>query len=708
MNPVSYSIVAQVGIISINNAPLNLLSHALRQAILTVVTQAQNDASKVLVIICEGRTFCAGADIKEFNQTPQLPSLPELIAAIEASEKPVVAALHGTALGGGLELALSCHYRVALSSAKVGLPEVKLGLLPGASGTQRTPRLMGAKAALDLMTSGTPITAAKALATGLLDELVDEAQADDLLAVALAYAQKLIAQQAPCRRVSELVVDEASYGDGFFDQYRNQLKQTMRGQDAPQCIVDCVEAATQMTFIEGLVLERKLFMDCKAKPQSAALRHVFFAQTKARNGAKQYQAKLSGNEVLAPFNRVGIIGAGTMGTGIAMCFANAGLQVTLVEINQVVLDKGMAMIAKRYQSSHAKGKLSQAQMQQRLQAITGTMDMQDLSQVDLVIEAVVENLAVKQQVFKAMDAICAEHTIFATNTSYLDIEAMADAVTRPQKLVGMHFFSPANIMPLLEVVKADRTNDATLAAVMSVAKVINKTAVVSGVCYGFIGNRMYRKYLREANLCLIEGASIEQIDQAMVDFGMAMGPFSVADLAGLDIGFKARQSLSLKARGPSKNFRVADKLVEKGRLGQKTGAGFYQYDADTRKRQLDPQVMTWVAEAAQSEGIEREAMSDEQIVLRLTHAVINEGCKILEEGIAQSASDIDLVFNFGYGFPAYRGGPMFYAEELGLVQVYANIDQLCKTHGSANWQPSTLLQQLVDGSLSFAKLPFAK
>jgi len=654
MNKVSYSIHQNVGVININNPPLNLLGYGLRQDILNQITEAQSDTSRALVIICQGRTFCAGADIKEFNQTPQTPVLPDLITAVEASKKPVIAALHGTVLGGGFELALSCHYRLALYSAKVGLPEVKLGLLPGAGGTQRVPRLVGARAALDFMTTGAPIPATEALALGLIDHLVE----DDLLAAALEYAAQLLEQQATCHRVSGLKVCETSYDDKFFAEYRTKLAKTMRGQQAPQRIVDCVEAATRLSFADGLIFERNQFMVCKLDPQSAALRHVFFAQTQAKNSAKKYQAKLLDTQQQTNITRVGIIGAGTMGTGIAMCFANAGLQVTLVEINQQVLNKGMLMISKRYQSTYNKGRLTQEQMQQRLQAITPTMAMQDLNQVDLVIEAVVENMLVKQDVFSQLDAICAPHTIFASNTSYLDIEAMADKVSRPEQLVGMHFFSPANIMPLLEVVQASRTDNATLAAVMAVAKVINKTAIVAGVCYGFIGNRIYSRYLKEANLCLLEGASVAQVDQAMFNFGMAMGPFSVSDLAGLDIGYKARQTLTKEARGPSKFFRVTNMLVEQGRLGQKTGAGFYRYDPKTNQRQVDDQVMVWVAQAARLEGIERHAMTDTEIVRRLTQAMTDEGNQVLNDGIAQTASDIDLALIFGYGYPAYLGGPM--------------------------------------------------
>lgn len=657
MSTVSYSIHQQVGVISINNPPLNLLSHQLREDILKQVAKAQSDTSKALVIICQGRTFCAGADIKEFNQPHKSPSLPDLIDTIEASEKPVIAALHGSVLGGGFELSLSCHYRLASHSTKVGLPEVNLGLLPGASGTQRVPRLVGVKAALDLMTTGTPIFADKALALGLLDLLVD----DDLLTASLTYAKQLIEQQATCRRVSELKVDNASYDDTFFATYRAKIAKTMRGQRAPQLIVDCVEAATRLPFIEALQFEREQFMACKKSPQSAALRHLFFAQTQAKNSAKKYQDKLPDKHQPQTIKRVGVIGAGTMGTGIAMCFANAGLQVTLVEVNQQVLDKGMLMISQRYQSTHAKGRLTKEQMQQRLQSITPTMAMQHLEAVDLVIEAVVENLAVKQQVFNQLDAICAPHTIFASNTSYLDIEAMADKVSRPQQLIGMHFFSPANIMPLLEVIKARRTDNATLAAVMTVAKIINKTAIVAGVCYGFIGNRIYSKYLQAANLCLIEGASVEQVDRAMFDFGMAMGPFSVSDLAGLDIGYKARESLTEAARGPSKFYRVANMLVEQGRLGQKTGAGFYIYDPETRQKRVDDQVMVWVAQAALTEGIQRQYLTDAQIVKRLIQAIIDEGYQVLNDGIAQSASDIDLALVFGYGYPAYLGGPMYMA-----------------------------------------------
>jgi 3-hydroxyacyl-CoA dehydrogenase len=685
MSVVSYQLDGDIGVIRLNNPPVNALSHALRSGIQEAVIQAKTDSSLALVLICEGRTFIAGADISEFGQAPQAPSLPELLLIIEASQKPIIAAIHGTALGGGLETALACHYRCALFSAEVGLPEVKLGLLPGAGGTQRVPRLTGVKAALDIMTSGTPIGASKAFSIGLIDKVVE----GDLLSGAIDFAKEVIAQGGKLKKVSELKVDEVGATDEFFAEYRASLKKRYRGQKAPLRIVECVEAALNEPFNKGLKVERRLFVECMQSSQSAALRHMFFAQRKA--------AKIDGlakDTPLTDIKRVGIIGGGTMGGGIAMNFVNVGIPVTLLEINQQALQRGKDIIGKNYAMTVSKGKLSAEQASERQALITGTTDYSDLAEMDLVIEAVFESLDIKKQVFSKLDEVCKPGAILATNTSYQDVNLIAEATSRPQDVIGLHFFSPANVMKLLEIVRADNTSDQTLATCMAMAKTINKVPVMSRVCYGFIGNRMLRQYAREAQLCLLEGASPDDIDTVMQNFGMAMGPLAVGDLAGLDIGYKAREGLTAEQKGDPRTYCIADALYEMGRLGQKTGAGYYRYDPQTRQRFTDPVVEEVIEEQAEKFDIEREGMTEHTILARLTFALINEGFKILEEGIAQRPSDIDVVYVNGYGFPAYRGGPMFYADTLGLDKIYQTICEFAQIYGEEFWQPSVLLKQL--------------
>lgn len=686
MSVVSYQLDGDIGVIRLNNPPVNALSHALRTGIQDAIAQAQDDTSLALVLICEGRTFIAGADISEFGQAPMLPSLPELLNVIEASQKPIIAAIHGTALGGGLETALACHYRCALSSAQVGLPEVKLGLLPGAGGTQRAPRVTGVKAALDLMTTGTPIAAAQALSIGLIDKVLE----DDLLSGAVEFAKDVLAQGGVLRRVSELDVDIVGATAEFFAQYRATLSKRSRGQEAPQRIVDCVEAALNLPFAEGMKVERRLFLECMQSSQSAALRHMFFAErscAKIKDLPKETQVK--------DIKRVGIVGGGLMGGGIAMNFVNVGVPVTLLEINQESLQRGKELIAKNYAMTVSKGKLSAEQAAQRQALITGTTEYNELADMDLVIEAVFENLDIKKQVFTKLDAVCKQGAILASNTSYQDVNLIAQATSRPQDVIGLHFFSPANVMKLLEIVRGDSTSDEVLATSMAIAKMIKKVPALSRVCYGFIGNRMLRYYAREAQLCLLEGASPEDIDTVMQNFGMAMGPLAVGDLAGIDIGYKAREGLSAEQKGDVRTYCIADALYEMGRLGQKTGAGYYQYDAKTRQRINDPIVLEVIEAQAQKRGIVRKKISDETILQRLTLALINEGFKILEEGIAQRPSDIDVVYVFGYGFPAHRGGPMHYADTLGLEKIYHTICEFSDTYGEEFWQPAALLKQLV-------------
>jgi 3-hydroxyacyl-CoA dehydrogenase len=683
-SPVRYELVDDIGVITVDNPPVNALSQPVRQGIHDAIREAQQDDSRAVLIVCSGRTFIAGADITEFGKPPREPHLPDLCNAIEASTKLVVAALHGTALGGGLEVALSCHYRCAVPGAKAGLPEVRLGLLPGAGGTQRLPRLIGANAALDMMTGGNPVGAAEAAGLGLIDKLVD----GDLRDAALAWCRELVAQDMAPRRTSERAVENVPAG--ALDEVRATLAKRARGQIAPQKIVDCVEAALTRPFEEGLRIEREKFMECMQSPQSAALRHMFFAEREA--------AKVRGlpkDTALRDVGRVGVIGAGTMGSGIAMNFANAGMQVALLEVNDEALAKGLGIIDRNYQGSVKRGKLSEEQARDCRARISGTTDYASLADADLVIEAVFENLELKQQVFAKLDAVCKPGAILASNTSYQDVDHIAAVTQRPQDVIGLHFFSPAHIMKLLEVVRAEKTADDVLATCMAIAKKIRKVPVVSGVCYGFIGNRMLGHYAREAQLCVIEGATPEQVDAAMEAWGMAMGPLAVFDLAGLDVGYKARQGLPESERGDPRAFRVADALVEMDRLGQKTGAGFYLYDAETRQRRSDPEVQALIEREAAALGVERRDIDAAEIVDRLLFALVNEGMNILDEGIAQRPGDIDVVYVYGYGFPAWRGGPMHHADAAGLAQVLERVREFEQRFGPENWTPAPLLERLV-------------
>ncbi|MBT8105858.1 MAG: 3-hydroxyacyl-CoA dehydrogenase [Woeseiaceae bacterium] len=653
-SPVNYTLTGDIGVITIDHPPVNALSLAVRQGIMDSLDAAAGDASRAVLIICEGRTFCAGADISEFGKPPEEPWLPAVVNRIEAFDKPVVAALHGTALGGGFEIALGAHYRCALASAKIGLPEVRLGLLPGAGGTQRTPRLAGVGAALDLMTSGVPVDAHRALAAGLIDRVFDA----DLADAAMAWIAELVDEDAGPRRASELPI--AAHDGGIFDQYRARLAKKARGQVAPQAIVDCVEQAAMTEFADGEAFERETFMKLMAGDQSAALRHFFFAEREA--------AKVEGLAMGAqtrPIESVGIIGGGTMGGGIAMSFANAGFAVTLVEISDEALDRGLSIVDRNYTGSVKRGKLSEDAAAANRARIAGSTDYANLADVDLVIEAVFEDPGLKKEIFARLDGTCKPGAILATNTSYQDVDAIAAVTGRPQDVIGLHFFSPAHIMKLLEVVRGEKTADDVLATCMQLAKRLRKVPVVSGVCYGFIGNRMLRPYGKQVQLLLLEGASPGQIDAAMEGFGMAMGPLRVFDLAGLDVGYKARQALPDEMKGDPATYRVPELLVEAGRLGQKSGAGFYRYD-DDGKPIPDPAVDEIIERTAQEFGIERREIGDDEIVECLLRALVDEGRKIVAEGIAQRESDIDVVYVYGYGFPAWRGGPMHYGAAAGL------------------------------------------
>ena len=672
-----------IDIVTIDNPPVNAFSHAVRASLMKVILAADASDSRSIVLRCAGRTYVAGADITEFGKPPKDPGLPELLDCIENCSKPVVAALHGTALGGGLESAIASHYRIATRDARLGFPEVLLGLLPGAGGTQRTPRLMGVETALNFIVTGKPISADAALASGLIDRIAE----GDLLDAALAYAQELVDSNAAPRRASILPIEVEGLAEDFFEQARAAIGRKTRGLPAPQRIVDCIERATKVGFEQGSTFEREKFVELMNSSESAGLRHVFFAERQA--------SKIEGidrNTPLRPVNSVGIIGAGTMGGGIAMNFANAGIEVVLLELNQEALDRGIGICRKNYQRSAAKGRFTQEQVEQFMGRIKGTTAYDDLAEVDLVIEAVFEDPQIKYDVFRKLDAVCKPGAILASNTSYQDIDAIAAVTSRPQDVLGMHFFSPANVMKLLEVVRGEKTADDVLATVMKLAKRIRKVAALSRVCYGFIGNRMLGGYFREAQMLLLEGATPSQVDSAMQSFGMAMGPLAVGDLAGLDVGYKARQALPDRPDHPATH--IADQLVEMGRMGQKTGAGYYRYDPETRKRMDDPEVETMIRAEAERLGIEPRTISDEEIVARVIYPLINEGARILEEGIAQRASDIDIVYIYGYGFPAHRGGPMFYADTVGTKKVYDSICEFRDNLRSDDWQPAPLLEKL--------------
>ncbi len=682
---VSYSTTDRIGTISIDSPPVNALSHSVRQGLVDALNAAAADDTEIVILRCEGRTFIAGADITEFGKPPQAPALATVLEALESHPKPVIAAIHGTALGGGLELALCCDYRLAAETAKVGLPEVNLGLLPGAGGTQRLPRLTGVKTAIDMITSGRPLSANDAHAAGIVDEVSGE----DLARAATDFAEELLKRGAGKRLTKDIPLAFNDEDSALLSSARDTIAKRFKGQTAPQRILDCLHAAGTVPFEEGLKVERQAFEACMADPQSSALRHQFFAE----RAAAKIEGMAAGTEA-KPVKRVGIIGAGTMGGGIAMCFAQAGFQVTLVDQDQAGLDRGLGTIRKNYDISVQRGRLSTDQVTAFLANLKATTDWQALKGADLIIEAVFENLELKQQVFRQLDEICNAHTILASNTSYQSIDALAAVTNRPERVVGMHFFSPANVMRLLEVVRGDASDDATLTTAMAVGKQIGKVCVLSGMCYGFIGNRMLRHYGREAALCVMEGASPAQVDQAMEQWGMAMGPMAVGDLAGLDIGYRAREQLSDAEKGPRINYLLADRLVEAGRLGQKSGAGYYRYDPETRARQEDP-VVADIVEATRAElGITPRDIDAEEIVDRLTLALANEGARILEEGIAQRASDIDVVYCHGYGFPRFRGGPMHAVEARGLQSVVDRIQEFQQTLDPENWVLAPLLKRL--------------
>jgi len=683
-----YLLQGRVAVIFIDNPPVNGLGDSVRRGIHAGLALALADEGVDAIVICgAGKAFCGGADIRQFN-TPAAtakPMLRDVIAAIEASAKPVVAAIHGFALGGGLELALGCHYRVAQAGSKMGLPEVNLGLVPGGGGTQRLPRVIGVPRALGMMQSGKPLDAAAALAVGLVDAVTE----GDLLDFALSYARERAPQDS-----HPLAARRALDGGGVdFEAARAGVNPKARNAIAQRAVIDCLEAATRLPIEPGLDEERRLFDTLVQGDASKALRHLFFAEKEA--------PRVAGGGRAGQVGRVGILGAGTMGGGIAMAFANAGYAVILYEREQAALDRGMGLIRKNYDITAAKGKLDAVGVEARMARIAPSLDMQDLAQADLVIEAVFEDMAVKQAVFRQLDAVCKPGAILATNTSRLNIDEIAACTVRPEAVIGLHFFSPANVMKLLEVVRGARTGADVIATCMAVAQGIGKIPVLVGVCEGFVGNRMLTGYWREAGFLLEEGASPQQIDGALTRFGMAMGPLAMADLAGMDINWATRKRLAPTRPAHLRYSKVADRICELGRFGQKTLAGYYRYEPGSRLPLPDPVVDGIIEQCAREAGIARRPVSDEEIVERCMLALANEGARIIEEGIAQRASDVDVVYVHGYGFPGARGGPMFYAQTLGLAETLEKIRALQRAHGQ-HWTPAPLLERLVkEGRTAF-------
>jgi 3-hydroxyacyl-CoA dehydrogenase len=685
-----------IAVITINNPPVNALSPGVPEGISEAIDQiAKDDSVKAAVLIGGGRTFIAGADIKEFGKMtsgkPRGAGLLPLLLKIEDNAKPVVVAIHGTAFGGGLEVAMAGHYRVAVTSAQVGQPEVKLGIIPGAAGTQRLPRLAGVAKAVEMCTTGNPVKSDDALKSGIIDKIVD----GDLLAGAVAFAEEVAAKRAPKTRERNDKLGNAAENATVFASARETVAKKQRGLKAPQAAIDAIEAATKMPFEEGCQLEQKLFIDCLFSDQSKSLIHVFFSEREVSK-----IPDIPKDTRLIPVNSAAVIGAGTMGGGIAMVLANAGIPVSLKENDQAALDRGLATIKSNYDNSVKRGRFTAEAAEERFKRIKPTLTYDDFANVDLVIEAVFEGMALKKEIFKDLDRICKPGAILASNTSTLSIDEIASATTRPESVIGTHFFSPANVMRLLEIVRGKATAKEVIATCMNLSKTLGKIGVLVGNCRGFVGNRMFGPYRREAQFLVEEGASIEAVDKALTDLGLAMGPLATGDLAGLDVGWRIRKEYRhLEKPGVRQPF-AEDKLCELGRFGQKTGGGWYKYDANRKASpdlEVDALVKKWVAEA----GTPQRQISSEEIADRCLYALVNEGARILEEGYALRASDIDIIYLNGYGFPAHRGGPMWYADTVGLKKVLARVEEFHRQHGEL-WEPAPLLKHLAEQGKSFA------
>ena len=691
---VEFSKRGAIGVITVNNPPVNALAAGVRDGLLACMQQGQADAGvKAMILIGGGRTMIAGADIKEFGDFDKAggASLHDVNAAYENSSKPIVAAIHGTALGGGLEICLACHYRVAVPSAQVGLPEVKLGLLPGAGGTQRIPRLVGVETALDMIARGRFVAAPKAKDLGIIDDIVD----GDLLDGAVAFAEKLVADNAPLKKIRDLdVADDPA----AFEAFEKQMAREARGYMAPQHCIKCVKAAVELPFDEGLKREGELFTEVLKSTQSKAQIHIFFGE---REVAKI--PDVPKDTAQKTIKTAAVLGAGTMGGGIAMNFANAGIPVKILEVDQAGLDRGLGIVAKNYANTVAKGRLSQAAMDERMGLIQPTLDYADIADADIVVEAVFEEMDIKKQVFSTLSEVMNREAILATNTSTLDVDEIASATDRPELVIGTHFFSPANVMRLLEVVRGAKSSKETIATAMALGKKIGKIAVLVGNCDGFVGNRMLAPYMRESEFLLEEGAQPEQVDKVFTDLGFAMGPFTMTDMAGVDVGWRIEKRRRLSRSDNLRTSYLVDRVCEAGRYGQKTGAGYYKYEPGNRRPIPDPDVAAMIEAESADRGIERREISDEEILKRCFYAMINEGAKCLEEGMALRAVDIDVIYTAGYGVPRYLGGPMFYADQVGLKNVYADVRRYHEELGGY-WEPSPLLARLAEEGKGFRDL----
>ena len=688
-----------VGIITLDNPPVNGLSFEVRQGLADQVEAAvADDAIEAIVVAGAGRMFCGGADIRQFGQTPppNAASLPEVINQLEAADKPVVAAIHGVAAGGGLEVALGCHHRLAAPGTRLGLPEVTLGFVPGAGGTQRLPRLIGVRPALDVIVGGKLLPVEKATALGIVDEVVE----GDVLPAAVAYARDLVGRPDAIRRVRDLDAHlvAARERPELFDEYRATMAKRARGYQAPYACVDCVERAVTMPFADGLRAERETFSNLVAGEQSRALRHAFFAEREVSQ-----IPDVPKNTPTQPIETAAVVGCGTMGGGIAMSLANAGIPVTVYEVSDDALRRGMDIIEKNYAATVSKGRLSSDDMARRMALIAPTTRHEDLTSADIVIEAVFEEMDLKKEVFGRLDAVCKPDAILATNTSTLDVDEIAAATTRPDRVIGTHFFSPANVMRLMENVRGQATSPRTIATVMQLSKRLDKVGVLVGICHGFVGNRMLYAYRRQADFLLEEGALPHDLDRVLYDFGLPMGPFQMADLAGLDVSWRVRKRQASSRPAHLRYSPIADRLCERGRFGQKTGAGWYRYDAGSRMPIRDPEVEALITEVSSELGIHRRTVTEGEIVPRCLYPLVNEGAKILQEKLALRASDIDVIWIHGYGFPRYRGGPMFWADTIGLRTIHETMRRLHKEHGE--WlEPAPLLAELARDDRGFGDL----
>ncbi|MCZ2420049.1 MAG: enoyl-CoA hydratase/isomerase family protein [Burkholderiales bacterium] len=692
---VSVSMQGEIAVVTVDSPPVNTLTREVRAGLKAAFEFLRGKpAARAVVLACAGKTFLSGGDMREFETGVQAPGYHEVLRLIEDSAVPVVAALHGTVMGGGLETAIACHYRVAEAGTKLGLPEITLGIIPGAGGTQRLPRLIGLEAALDMMLSGKPLSAAEAAKVSL----VDTAVAGDVTAAAVAYARELVASGKGPRRTREMSVEGREKAGEIIAARRAQLGKAFRNRNSPHVLLDAVQAAAELPFDAGIVRERELSSQVERAVEGRAFRHLFFGERELRK-IPGLPADVKSRKVA----KVGIVGAGTMGGGIAMCFANAGIPVTIVDARQEALDRGLATLRKNYERSVSRGSLKTEEMERRLALIQPTLDYAALRDADLVIEAVFENLALKKEIFAKLDAVAKPGAIIGSNTSTLDIDEIAAVTQRPQDVIGLHFFSPANVMRLLEIVQCAKTAPEVVMTALDIAKTIKKVGVVAKVCYGFIGNRMMDPYGREAERCVLEGATPEEVDGALEDFGMAMGILAVYDMAGVDIGHLTRvERAHLLPKDPG-FYRPSAMLTERGWLGQKSGRGYYRYDNPERKRTPDPEAIALFAEEARRLGVPQRKPAKQEIQERCLYAMINEGALLLEEGIALRASDIDIVYTAGYGFPGYRGGPMFYADTVGLKAIYDKILEFRKVLDPQYWQPAPLLEKLAKAGSSFAQ-----